>query len=334
MAELLSGNRLEISKNAQREFLEKCSEKLGLSNTELASLLNVSVRTLTDWKRRKFLLPERVAIFLSNKSKIPIPQFNKIVDQFWYTKKGAQKGALVVLKKYGRVGGEPESRKIAWLKWWEEIGKFQKRKIFSRKPILKPNNNTELAEFVGIMLGDGGITKNQITISLNSETDSDYIIYVKNLITKLFKVKPNLRKDKNSLATYIVISRIELVDFLQNIGLKVGNKVKQQVDIPQWIKSEIKLSIACMRGLIDTDGSIFEHKYRVGKKTYKYKKMDFSSSSQPLLKSAYEILSELGLKPRVTKNGKKLMLDSVESISKYFLKVGSSNQKHLKRYRM
>ena len=40
----------------------------------------------------------------------------------------------------------------------------------------------------------------------------------------------------DSLALNIVISRVELVRFFVKIlGLKIGNKVRQQIDIPRWI---------------------------------------------------------------------------------------------------
>ena len=334
MAELLSGNRLDFSKEVQKEFLEGCRLKLNLSNDEFASLLGISVRTLTDWKRKKFLLPEKAAKFLSRKAGIKIPEPEKLMEQFWYAKKGARKGALSMLKKYGRVGGDPELRKAAWFRWWEKTGKFQKRKIFARKLITKPNKSVELAEFVGIMLGDGGMTNNQITISLNRETDYEYMMYVKNLLSKLFDVEPSLREDRDSLATDIVVSRMELVDFCKSIGLKVGNKIKQQVDIPSWIKQNEKFMTVCVRGLVDTDGSVFNHKYRVGGKIYSYKKMDFSSCSKPLLNSVYVAIKKQGLRPRVTKDGKKIRLESIEDMKKYFSIIGSSNPKHLKRYKM
>ena len=184
------------------------------------------------------------------------------------------------------------------------------------------------------MLGDGGITNTQISITLNRETDYDYIFYVKNLIKKLFDVEPGLRDDKKSLAKNIVVSRVELVDFCKMIGLKIGNKVKQEVDMPRWIKQNRKFMIACVRGLVDTDGSIFEHKYRVAGKLYRYKKMDFASSSWPLLSSVYVALKKLGLKPRITRDKKKIRLESVEDVKKYFSIIGSSNPKHLKRYKM
>lgn len=111
------------------------------------------------------------------------------------------------------------------------------------------------------MLGDGGISKSQVTVTLNSETEKEYIIYVRSLMEKLFGVKPSLIKDKNFLAVDLIVSRIKLVDFCRSIGLKIGNKIKQEADIPDWVKSNRKFMELCVRGLIDTDGSIFTHKY-------------------------------------------------------------------------
>ena len=146
-------------------------------------------------------------------------------------------------------------------------------------------------------------------------------------------MKPAIYEDKEDSVFDVTISRVELVRYcINDLGLKIGNKVKQQVDVVDWIKQNKKFMIACVRGLIDTDGSVFDHKYRVNGKSYSYKKMDFSSSSRPLLSSVYAFLKNLGLKPRITKDGKKIRLESVEDVKKYFRLIGSHNPKHLNRY--
>lgn len=330
MAELLSGNRLDLLKSIQKDFLEKSRDRLALSNREFASLLGISNRTLTDWKRGKFLLPEKAAKFLYKKSGVKIPP-SKTLNQFWYTKKGARKGGIAMYKKYRSIG-DPEKRRKSWWDWWNKVGKFENRKIFERKVISKPKFSVDLAEFVGIVLGDGGLTKNQLTISLNRETDKDYIVYVENLTKKLFSVQPSLRPRKQFLVTNIVVSRTELVDFCKNTGLKVGNKVRQGVDIPQWVKDKKAFMSACVRGLVDTDGSVFKHKYRSNGKVYKYTKIDFSSSSKPLMNSVFAFLKTLGLRPRIVKDGKKLRIESVDTVKKYMGVIGTSNKKHLNRY--
>ncbi len=308
-------------------------KRLGRGNEDIAKRLSVSVRSITDWKREKFSIPVNTARKLSKISGVRIPRGVKELDEFWYTSKGARKGGLASYKKQGGIIGDPKFREQKWREWWENVGRFQKRKIFLRKPITKPQKSLLLAEFVGIMLGDGGISKRQITITLNSETENQYIIYVGNLMERLFGVKPSVLKDKKFLAVDLIISRTELVDFCRDIGLKIGNKVKQKADVPSWIKKNSNFMKSCVRGLIDTDGSFFTHQYRSGGKLYRYKKIDFSSCSGPLLNSVFIFLKKSGLRPRITRNGKKLRIESIDTVGKYMKIIGTSNLKHLSRYR-
>lgn len=329
----ISKNRIKFSPGAQRKFICVCLKKLNCGNEDIAKRLSVSVRSVTDWKREKYTIPLGVAKNLSKISKVKIPSHVKELGEFWYVSKGARKGGLTSYKKQGGIIGNPAIRRQKWYEWWETTGKFQKRTIFYRKSIIKPKKDVHLAEFVGIMLGDGGITKNQVTVTLNRETDHDYVIYVKDLMKKLFGVIPSLIKDKTSLAVDLVVSRTELVNFCRSIGLKVGNKIKQGADIPDWIKVDKNFMKSCVRGLIDTDGSIFTHKYLSKGRLYRYKKIDFSSCSRPLLDSVFIFLKNLGLRPRIDKDGKKLRIESIDTVKEYIKVIGTSNLKHLNRYR-
>ena len=118
---------------------------------------------------------------------------------------------------------------------------------------------------------------------------------------------------------------------VEKLGLKIGNKIKQQVDIPDWIRQNKKFSIACVRGLIDTDGCAFTHYYKVNGKLYDYKKLAFSSLSEPLRLSVFQILKSLGIKSRLCKR-KDIWLDSEESIKQYFSIIGTHNRKLLNKY--
>ncbi len=112
----------------------------------------------------------------------------------------------------------------------------------------------------------------------------------------------------------------------------MGNKVQQQVDVPSWIKKKKSYSVACLRGLIDTDGGIIKHRYTVGGKKYCYKKLSFINSSIPLVLFVLKMLKQLGMSPRITRNGKESRLDSQADMKKYFHIIGSSNPKHLNRW--
>ena len=228
----------------------------------------------------------------------------------------------------------PKYRKKKRQEWWEKTGRYKQHPIIGiSKPIHKPPFSLELAEFVGILLGDGGITRNQIVVSLNSIEDADYAKFVTALIKKLFNVPVGIYLDKHDAVIDLIVSRVELVRFcVEKLGLKIGNKVKQQVGIPDWIKKNKQYLIACTRGLMDTDGSVFLHRYAVNGKWYVYPKLSFSNRSVPLLKGVFDTLVLLGMKPRITKDRKDVRIESQRDIKLYFDLIGTSNVKDLKKY--
>lgn len=254
--------------------------------------------------------------------------FNKIE----HLRVAGAKGGFATFAKYGSVGGDPQKRKAAWRAWWNEIGRFKESKIlYKRKKIKSPQHCARLAEFVGILMGDGGITTRQVTITLHSETDREFAVYYSNLCEFLFDVRPTIIKIKRWKAVNLVVSRTELVEYCHELGLPIGDKIRQGLDIPLWIKENQAYSRACLRGLVDTDGSVFTHRYRVNGKQYAYKKLDFCTLSKPLLQSAYGIFVANGMRPYIAQ-GKKLRLESKLDIKRYFEIIGTNNAKHLKRY--
>ena len=148
----------------------------------------------------------------------------------------ARLGGLRRIELYGNPG-TPEGRSKGGKK---SIGLFHKNPILAkrlgfiiRKDIRYPVKSTELAEFIGIMLGDGGLPGNhQITISFNNKTDREFAIYIDGIIKRLFSVNYYIHKRKDSNGADIVVSSSNLVDFLQKQGLVKGNKVKNQIGIP------------------------------------------------------------------------------------------------------
>ena len=200
------------------------------------------------------------------------------------------------------------------------------------KKIKKPPRSVELAKFIGIMLGDGGIrSKYQFTISFNYKTDREFAKHVVRLIKRLFAVGHIISKRRESLGADIVVSSASVIDFLLRQGIRAGNKVKNQVDIPAWIKKDIELQKACLRGLVDTDGSLYCHRYKVNNKWYKYLKLDFTSCSKPLLRSAYAIFSNLGI--RASLKGVHITVSAKREVNRYLATVGSSNTKFLDRWK-
>ena len=179
-------------------------------------------------------------------------------------------------------------------------------------------------------MGDGGISKYQIIITLHHIDDLEYSDFVAQLIKKLFKITPSINHSSKNSVNDITVSRKELVRYLHELGLPIGNKIKQQFDIPEWIKCDTKFALACLRGLVDTDGCIFTHRYRAKGTWYAYKKLSFTSASRPLRQSVHTLLQKFGFHPRMT--DKDVRLDRAEDMKRYFSSVGSHNPKHLRRY--
>jgi len=86
-----------------------------------------------------------------------------------------------------------------------------------------------------------------------------------------------------------------------------------------------------MRGLTDTDGCIFTHRYKVNGKFYTYKKLVFTSYSKPLRQSVFNILRGVSLNPRLAQD-RDVRLDSIKDMQRYFQLISSHNPKHLNKY--
>lgn len=334
MAERLTFKRVQFPKGEQRGYLEKILARISLE--EAAFACKVSSRTIRDWHREKFLMNSQALKILCKKTNLPFPEGIKLKDLYWYTSKGANQGWKTVKKKYGRIPVDEKYRRKKWFEWWEREGRCKKGWIEISQPlsVRRPKFSEKLAEFVGIMLGDGGIGKYQLSVTLNAKDEKEYAEFIRLLIKRLFRVPVTVSYDTFHDSTIsLIISRVGLVRYCtQKLGMKAGNKITHQVDIPDWIKRKKEYSMACIRGLIDTDGSVVIHRYRVNGKLYTYKKIAFTSRSKPLWMSVFNILREVGFKSRLH-GGDEVWLDSQESVERYFRLIGSSNPKHLMRYR-
>lgn len=327
-----SEKRVIFCTGEQHQFLLKATKNLKLSWSLFADKIKVHKRTLNDWRRERYSLPYGVFQKISKLTKLKTPRGIRIEDPFWYVHKGARLGGIAVYKKYGKIGGDSEIRKQKWLEWWEKKGKYSPRKYFVTKKIVVPQMGAELAEFVGIMIGDGGITNRQIIVTLNCKTDKLYSVFVRNLIQDLFGVKASMNVRKEESVVNITVSRIRLVSFCKSIGLKIGNKLKQDLDIPAWVKKDRSFKVVCLRGLVDTDGCFFVECHKINQKRYCYPRLSFVSYSKQLRTSVFKTLKELDFSPKI-RNNRSVQLENLKDIKKYFNLVGTHNPKHKERFK-
>lgn len=333
MAQLNDKRRVLFPAGKQTEFLNQIQKSLNLNVDGLARIVGVHARTIRDWKREKFLISIVAVQKLSKESGVVLPKNNlELKEPFWYTKKGAVAGGMACYKKYGSLNSKyEEKRKRKWQEWWDKTGKFCLNPYFSYKEVQFPKNSVELAEFVGILLGDGGITKSQISITLNMVDDREFSFYVKKLIKGLFSVIPSISCREEKSILNIVISRKKLVDYLCKMGLYIGSKVRNQTRVPIWINESEDFIKACVRGLLDTDGCFFVDKHKYRDKIYHNCGLNFTNRSIPILNFFKNSLTRFGYHP-TQKTKFSVFLRRESEVIRYFEEIGSSNPKHYNKF--
>lgn len=325
-----SDKRVIFPQSEQRDFLKRVARISKLSWLSIAEEIGVHQRTFFDWRREKYSVSLGSLKKMCKIANLPFPSEIEIRKPFWSVKKAAKIGGYATYKKYGRIGS-PEVRRKKWLEWWEKRGKNNLNEKFTARKINCPKKSADLAEFVGIIMGDGSITKRQVKITLNSITDKEYCIYVKSLIEKIFQTKPSMNKRRNESTINLTISRTNLVNYCRSIGLLVGNKIKQNLDIPHWVKKNNNLIIPCLRGLMDTDGCLFLECHKVRGKIYSYPRLSLVSASPNLRFSVLEALTDLGFSAKI-RNNRNVQIEKDREIRKYFDTIGTSNPKHRRKF--
>lgn len=320
--------RLIFPKGEQSKFINSLCEKNGLNTKGLANIIGVPPRTLSDWKREKYHISEFGLNLMCDKFHIPIPKNVDKLREDWERERfeANRKGGLAYFRMYGNPATLEGCRK----------GGSHTLRILREKGIIAPYKNfilpsritTELAEFMGIMLGDGSLSKFQASIALNTIADKDYVKFVEKLGIKLFSDKPTISDKKDCHATDVRFSGIKLVEYLIRHGLRTGNKVKNQVGVPKWVFKQKQYKIACLRGLMDTDGCVAKCTHKYKSRSYVYYNPCFANRSKPLLGFVTNTLRELGLHPSVA--GERIWLYNKAEVCAYFELVGSNNTRLLK----
>jgi intein/homing endonuclease len=325
-------NRYKLPKDLQIKYFRIFESKSKMNTEKIAVLFGVVSRSYRDWRRGKYAIPRRVVTIIENTHHIPFPLSKNITLAKWRADKiiAGRMGAKAVLAKYGALGS-PEGRSKGGKRGIQVLR--ERGLIPQPKPFHEPRGySVELAEFVGILLGDGHVGKEQWSIALNLVKDREYSIFVKKLITNLFKFTPSVLTRNDCHVIIIQGSGMRSIQYFVKLGLKIGNKVKQQVGVPDWIQKNPLYRIACVRGMVDTDGGIFHHTYKVNGKIYSYKKLAFVNRSVPLLHFVRETLQNLELTPKLIDKveNKRVWLYNQSEVAQYLKIVGTHNSRLLK----
>lgn len=125
--------------------------------------------------------------------------------------------------------------------------------------------NEDLAEFICIILGDGHTHKRGeksyhyygLSISLNRVDEREYVKYVSSLTKRVTGLDPKIYPRKGSKGIDLKLNNKKLINDLISKGIQTGDKVENQVRVPDWIKSNERNVVRGLRGLFDTDGSVW-----------------------------------------------------------------------------
>lgn len=208
------------------------------------------------------------------------------------------------------------------------------------RDITLPKQSEKLAEFLGILYGDGYMNKYSnntylIEIAGHSEKDIDYHQnFIKKSCKELFSIIPKLiiRKDQNTLYSRIISKKIFL--FLESIGMPKGKK--KNLSIPLWIKYDSAYLKAFIRGVYDTDGSIILRKRKQNSVSLKMKsKVLVNEIKEALEQNDYFIAHNI--EKRDDERGFSsttycIRINRKEMIKRFMQEIGSSNPYKLKKW--
>ncbi len=192
--------------------------------------------------------------------------------------------------------------------------------------------NWMLAEFIGILLGDGCIYETNYGIGIIcGEIDGDYIhSYVPALIRGLFRKKPRIDriKDKGVSIRCYFYSKSIAQFLVETFGIPTGKKLEEKLKIPTIFYEHNQLLKACIRGLIDTDGGVHRHHENSIQ-------LQFANRSESLVESLQRALEYLGYTPSISYREPRDTYNVYlfgEEVEKYLEEIGSSNPKNQVKY--
>ena len=198
--------------------------------------------------------------------------------------------------------------------------------------------NKELAEFYGILLGDGCISKfysqnrnkEIIRIDGHGTDDLEYYKHIQKIIKTITKRDINVKKRKHKNAIFLTFSNKKFSGFLNSkLGFPYGKKVGMTINQELLKKESIKY---VLRGLFDTDGSIYFTKNNWKREERTYPIIELSSHNNNLLNQLLKILRERKFNPILSHYKDSIKLHGKKQVTKWMDEIGSSNPHKKSKY--
>ena len=166
-----------------------------------------------------------------------------------------------------------------------------------RHKMLDTSNKPSLAYLIGLAIGDGNLSNpNGRAVRLRITCDKKYPNIISEIQETLKIIAP---RNKVSLFYRTKNNAIDIScysnDWENVLGWKAknGSKIKQKISVPKWIKENEEYSAKCLKGLFQTDGSIYHDR--------KYLTANFVSCIPTLANDVFSMIENIGFKPNMQK---------------------------------
>ena len=202
--------------------------------------------------------------------------------------KGFTKETNISVRQISRTMKEKHIDNFA--QWREEMRKAGRMK--STYPPFQENG--DLAELIGVVLGDGHVGKfprTEILRIVSNSNNSGFIKRYGAMVKKIFGKEPRIAKRKQSNAVDITVYEKNIST---RLGIQTGARLHRNIQVPRWILRNEEYIVRYLRGLYEAEGSYNEHK-----PTYTYKFL-FSNKNPSMLGNVYRLLKRLGFHPHIT----------------------------------
>lgn len=179
--------------------------------------------------------------------------------------------------------------------------------------------NTTSAYVVGVALGDGNLSNpNGRATRLRITCDKKYPEIIERITTSLQEIFPENKVSLiNRKSCFDISCYSNELEGLLGWTALAGSKEKQNVRVPQWIFKDDSYMKNCLKGLFETDGSVYKDR--------KYTYANFTTILFDLSEDVMRMTSKLGVEAKRQKsiqpNGKTKYVVRVSKKSSDFIKM-------------
>jgi intein/homing endonuclease len=191
-----------------------------------------------------------------------------------------------------------------------------------------------LSELIGAIIGNGNIYSKKpcyVEIAGDPALDQSYFrLRLTKIIESELAYRPKIRLHSGALR--LRINNKTFVLFLKKLGIPSGKCKTKTVVIPDIILESCATTKRCIRGIFDTDGSVYFDRRNIYKKPYP--RIELHLANEKLINQIYFILKKFGLNCRTSRrsdNSFSIYLNGASNVIKFLNDICLVNERHINR---